>query len=550
MLKEQKLDGAAKMFNTAGQIYQHAQGDAGTGVAMCLDRLGTIAEDEGKHDAAESLHKRALAIYEKTSGPDSVAVTAALEGLARIYKRQQRFADAEPLYLRVLKIDQSKLKPNDPGLRDDGADLAALYFVWDKPAQAAPYFQSYLGRLVDEFRANAATMSERDRIIYFATQRMAFPMFFSFVLKYHSQIPELAGQMYDALLEEKGLIAASAAAMRAAVVASGDPQAVEMLDKLASDRAQVAALVESTVGDPANHRAQLDQVATEANTLEQALMKRSAAFSQQKSLNAATWRDMQKALKPGEAAVEVTRFQYDNGYGPTANVVYAALVVTPQCKQPEIVVLGDAKDLEAAPLMAYRDGVGQRRGFEAEAAPGAAGQQKSVTNTSAAYAAFWKPLEPALAGAKRVYLSPDGVLNTIPMGLMADGDGKLLIEKVQLRIVNSTRELLLPVRVTQTKSALVVGNPKFDLTAGEQRTAIAELRGGGTGTGADSQDAEHGAAPTVSAAQFASRGGDLKGGDLNPLPGTQVEVDAVDKLLKNAGWQTTEYTGSSRSKTP
>ncbi len=65
-------------------------------------------------------------------------------------------------------------------------------------------------------------------------------------------MPELAGQMYDALLEEKGLIAASAAAMRAAVVASGDPQAVAMLDKLASDRAQVAALVESTVGDPAN----------------------------------------------------------------------------------------------------------------------------------------------------------------------------------------------------------------------------------------------------------------------------------------------------------
>ena len=35
----------------------------------------------------------------------------------------------------------------------------------------------------------------------------------------------------------------------------------------------------------------------------------------------------------------------------------------------------------------------------------------------------------------------------------------------------------------------------------------------------------------------------MKGGDLNPLPGTQVEVDAVDKLLKNAGWQAMEYTG-------
>lgn len=35
----------------------------------------------------------------------------------------------------------------------------------------------------------------------------------------------------------------------------------------------------------------------------------------------------------------------------------------------------------------------------------------------------------------------------------------------------------------------------------------------------------------------------MKGGDLDPLPGTQVEVDTVDKLLKTASWQANEYTG-------
>lgn len=540
MLKEGKLDGAAKMFNSAGQIYAHAEGATSPDVAKCLDRLGTIAEDLGKHDDAVSLHKRALAIFEKTAGPDSVAVTAGLEGLARIYKTQHQFAEAEPMYQQVLKIDTAHLNPKDPGLLDDEEDLAALYFAWDKPVQAAPHFQSYLGKLIDEFRSDAATMSERDRIIYFSTQRVAFPMFFSFVTKYHEQMPELAGQMYDALLEEKGLIAASAAAMRAAVVASGDPQAVAMLDKLASDRAQVAALVENKVGDPANYRAQLDQVAIEANTLEQALMKRSAALSQQKAQNAATWRDVQKALKPGQSAVEVTKFPNDNGFGLTGDFLYVALVVTPEDKEPELVTLGTAKQLEAGPMLAYRDDVGQTRGFEAEEAPATTGQQGTVANTSAAYAAFCKPLEPALAGAKRVYVSPDGVLNTIPMGLMADSEGKLLMEKVQLRIVNRTKDLLLTAHITQARSALVVGNPKFDLTAAQQKTAIAELRGGATGVGAGLPPAP---SPTENAAEMASRGGDLKGGDLNLLPGTQLEVDTVDKLLKNAGWQATEYTG-------
>jgi CHAT domain-containing protein len=123
---------------------------------------------------------------------------------------------------------------------------------------------------------------------------------------------------------------------------------------------------------------------------------------------------------------------------------------------------------------------------------------------------------------------------------MADGDGKMVMEKYQLRIVNSTKDLLLPARVAQLKSALLVGNPKFDLTATQQRIAIAELRGGATGVGASLQ---HASIPAENAAQTASRGGELKGGNLNSLPGTQVEVDTVDKLLKSAGWRTTEFTG-------
>jgi CHAT domain-containing protein/Tfp pilus assembly protein PilF len=545
-LADGKLDIAAKLFFDAGGMYHNAEGDSSLGAARCMAQLGAIAEDQGKHDDAENFLKRALGVYEKVPDPNSFDPIDALGGLARIYKGEKRFAEAEPLYLQALKIGQAHLQSNDPVIRALQSDLAALYFAWGKATQAAPYFQTYLGNLMDEFRANAATMSERERLNYFATQKLDFPLFFNFAVKYHDQMPELAGQMYDDLLEEKGLIASSSASMRAAVEASGDPQAVQMLDKMSSDRAQVAALLELSTADQASHKDQINQLGDEANTLEQTLMKRSAAMSQQRAQNAATWRDVQKALKLGESAVEVVRFPYDEGFGPTADLVYAALVVTPDSKEPVIVNLGKAKDLEAGPMMAYRDDVGQTRGFEEQAAPAAAGQQGTVANTGAAYAAFWKPLEPALGGAKRVYVSPDGVLTTIPMGLMADSDGKLLMEKIQLRVVNSTKDLLLPARAAQTKNALVVGNPKFDLTADQQKTAMAELRGGATGAGAPSAGQNAAPAEKVSnagAAQFASRGGDLKGGDLNPLPGTQVEVDTVEKELKSAGWQATEYTG-------
>jgi CHAT domain-containing protein len=547
---QSKYNAATNGFTSAASVYLKAQGEWSVGLAHCYDRLAAIAEDGSGHAVAEKLHKRALEILEKAYGSDSLELTDSLEGLARVYKDEQQLSAAEPLYLQVLKIDQAHLKPDDPELQDGEADLAGLYFFGGKPAQAVPYFQAYLGNLMNQFRLNAATMSERERLIYFAAFHNAYPLFFSFVLKYHEQMPELTGQMYDAVLEEKGLIAESAAAMRAAILASGDPQAVQMLDKLASDRTQLSALVESNAGDAANRQAQINQLGAEANALEQTLMTRSAAMSRQKAQNAATWRDVQKALKPGEAAVEVVRFQFETGAAVTGELIYVALVVTPAGREPELVVLGDSRTLEAAPMLAYRDDVGQTRGFSQADAPAAAAEQGNVANTSAAYAAFWKPLEPALGGASRVYVAPDGVLNTIPIGLMADSDGKLLMEKTQLRILNSTKDLLTAVRVSQSRSAIVVGNPKFDLTVAQQKTAIAELRAGTTGTGAQhaapAVEQNPAAAQKISnadAAQLASRGGDLRGGDLPSLPGTQIEVDAVIKLLKTAGWHTTEYTG-------
>jgi CHAT domain-containing protein len=115
------------------------------------------------------------------------------------------------------------------------------------------------------------------------------------------------------------------------------------------------------------------------------------------------------------------------------------------------------------------------------------------------------------------------------------------MEKIQLRLVNSTKDILVPAQGAERKAALLVGNPAFNLTAEQQRTALAQLRGQSPGSSLPANPPQPAPSPST---QVASRGGDLKGGDLNPLPGTQTEVDTVDKLLKDAGWQPTEFTGN------
>jgi CHAT domain-containing protein/Tfp pilus assembly protein PilF len=533
-LEEGRLADAEKLLRGALAINQNAYGANNAALAPNLNLLAEVSEYEGKHADAEALYQQALSLAEKSLGLNHPDVAADLIGLAAVYEDGGNYAQAEPLFLRALTIYQNAFGPDHPSTGEAEMNLAVLYYGWSKPQQAEPYFDRRIGNLMDQFRSNAAYMSEKDRLNFLGTVPGAFPLFYSFALKYHDSDPALAGKVYDDLLQQKGFIAANAAALRAKILASGDKQTLALLDKLTAEKTQLAVLASSTQGDSADRRKQIAQLAQEANQLEQEIVKRSSAFGQEKTLSTVTWRDVQKALKPGEAAVEYTRFQFHNGKSFTSTVYYVALVVTPASKEPDFIVLGEAKDLESGPIAGYRANVGQMRGLAAEAAPGDNSTTAAPVDTSAAYAAFWEPLEPALANATRIYVSPDGVLNQIPMGLLADSNGKLLMEKYQLRTVNSTKDILRPQAAATLKTAVLLGNPKFDLTEAEQRAALAELK---------IPAASSSIIATANAAALSSASRSSGAAALPPLPGTQVEVTVVNKLLNRAGWQATPYTG-------
>lgn len=523
LIDEGKWMDAARLLRGAIAIYQNA-GPAYN--AQLANAYSLAAEDcvaAGDIKTAETLYQRSIDIGQKVYAPDDPQLAFRLAGLANVYKDEQRYADAEPLYLRAMAILGQKLSPTNPDYVEAEANIALFYYAWDKPDRAGPWFDKYIGHRMAQWRGNAATMSETDRLTFYATLPGTFPLYFSFATRYHDRDPALAGKVYDLLLQEKGFVAESAASMRAKIVASGDREALATLDKLAADKIQLASMSESAGGDPTARRSQLSQLNQEVNQLEEQLARRSSALSEANTLSAATWRDVQKALKPGEAAVEITKFQFHTGRTFVANRIYIALVLTPQSTNPNLIVLGDAKNLEAAPLTDFRSVVARTRGVTAEPEPNAPAAAETA-NASAAYDGFWKPLEPALVGVQRIYIAPDAVLNQIPIGLLSDSTGKLILEKYQLRYVNSTKDLLRPQHITVTKSAVLLGNPKFDIAAVQPQPA----------------------ALSTPASQASV---DLTGAPLQALPNTQLEVSAIDQLLRASGWQTTTYVSDRATKT-
>ncbi|MDA2934328.1 tetratricopeptide repeat protein, partial [Acidobacteria bacterium AH-259-D05] len=504
---------AEPLHQRALAIREKALGPEHPDVAESLHNLAILYRDQGEYAQAEPLAQRARVIWEKALGPEHPQVARSLNNLANLYYDQGKYAQAELLHERALAILAKSLGPEHPDVGRSLRDFALLYYAREMSSKAEAFFERSLQNLAKQFEHHFTYMSEKERLLFLDTVADAFPLYFSFCFTYTDQNPVLLGKMYDVLLWQKGFVATSVAALRTQIAASGDPQALALLDQLTAKRTQLANLRTTQSDDPAQWRQRVEQLEQEANDLERELVRRSTRLAEEKRLAGATWRDVKKALKKDEAAVEFVRFQYHDSKRWTDKTYYTALIVTPESTTaPTLVVLGEAAQLEGRPLQNYRKLVSPQGGA-----------------ADSVYATFWKPLEAALGQARRIYLSPDGILNLISWSVIPRGDGGLLLDAYDLRVVSSTKDFLREKRTTAPNTAVLIGNPRFSMEEAKQRAAARTLQ--------PSDESW----PLVAAMVRGSRSRDQQRGLLSALPGTKAELGSIAPLLQEHDWQVELY---------
>src|SRR5262249_9701037 len=136
----------------------------------------------------------------------------------------------------------------------------------------------------------------------------------------------------------------------------------------------------------------------------------------------------------------------------------------PEVSQPVVVVLIDGTSKENVERAALRD-------YRRKAGLPQFGSAAAISF----YDTFWKPLEPSLTRIKRIYVSTDGVLNQVSLGVMPYRSGKFLLDRYDLQVVNSTKDLLRENLSSQANSAVLIGDPDYGLGENLQRDALAAL---------------------------------------------------------------------------
>ena len=501
------------------------------GIAITMERLGNLYLDAGQSATAIPLLQQALAIQKNRVPPDQSEIAQLFWHLGDAALGERKFEQAESYFKGQMAARNANLGGRRP--EKCTTDLAVTYFDWGRPNEAEQCFRADLDGLRADIDAQFSYMSDAERLSFMDTFRQTLPLYFSFVAKYPTS--ESVGYMYDLLLWQKGLVAAGISAMRGRIAASGDSGASALLDQITQKRAQIARLKN---GPPDSSAAaglgeRIRQLEIEVNDAERELARKFPPVAGREN-TAANWQSIQTRLRKDEAAVEYVRYQYYDQHSFTGASQYAALVLTAASRNsPVFIPLGEAAALECGPVDDYRQIVGMAAACKP--CPGQA--RKSLTF----YQAFWKPIEPALAGVHRVYLSGDGALAEISFAAIEDEAGNLLLKKYDLRPVVSTRDLLMKFQVSHQRTAVLVGDPKFNATAEEQEAALLEFSRHSPGP-RNLQSAQLSGKPALSAA---SQTRSMELGDLQwkQLPDTKVELDEIAKLM-GSKWRVGSYEGT------
>jgi CHAT domain-containing protein/tetratricopeptide (TPR) repeat protein len=372
-------------------------------------------------------------------------------------------------------------------------NLALTYFYNLNYKEADAVFATLTDHLLNEVQHNFTYLSENEKISFYRNQQDILTEYIYFALHASGVIPtedsyqnpDITQNLYNLQILTKGIILNSSHKMKAAILSGGNQRLKEDYLRWEYLKNELALLIRSE-NPPAN---QIGQLTTIVDDLEIKLSRESAAFKKGFLVERISWKDIQKKLKPGEAAVEMIRMY--NG------LLYGALIITPETTERPILAIvksTETRRLEREYIRQYINAITYK-----------------YTDTLS-YSVYWKPIADAINKAlpkkqklNRVYFSPDGVYNQINLNTLFDPkSGKHLIDQVEIHQLTNTKELLKPLTKESNsfKHAVLFGNPAFTLSNNTNQELFTEL------------------------------------------PGTEREVNAIHDLLKSNKWSVELYKGN------
>jgi tetratricopeptide (TPR) repeat protein len=486
---------AQPLYQRALAIYEKSLGPDHREVAIALDNLALLVSTLGDHAQALTLQRRALAISERISGPDHPDTALTLRNIAGLYQDLGDFSQSLSYYQRALAIREKTLGAEHPETAELLVGMAFLHQFHGDPANALPLYQRALAISHKNLELTADVQSEREQLSMVASVRRELDALLTLIVDRQGQ-PDDA---YDEVVVWKGEVFARERAVQLARQ-TADPQLRRTFEELESVSTQLAklALADPAEKDLAIWRSNIDRLNAEKDQVERQLSEQSAEFRRRHAQPQRGVVDVRQALPDEGALVDFLVYRHfespAGGRGKLRTKDYVAAFIVRRDRPTVLLELGPNAPIESA-IDSWRRSFGQpKRGGNDPA-----NELRRL---------IWQPLEPHLAGARMILLSPDQALARFPWAALPGQEpGSYLCEAFPIVIVPAPQ--LLPD---------LIAAPPSETLPGASLLAVG--------------DVDYGAAPGRAIDWLASRSavGLDQGGQrmvFGPLANTRDEVVAI-----------------------
>jgi tetratricopeptide (TPR) repeat protein len=488
-----KYKEAEPLYITALKTHKEVLGEKHPDYAISLSNLALLYRDQGKYKEAESLYTAALKIEKEVLGEKHPSCATGMRNLAVLYTDQGKYSEAEPLYTAALKLEKEVLGEKHPSYAISLHNLAFLYTNQGKYKQADSLFLTAkqihkevlgikhinyikvlfnlakLSTITNQFLSadsiftealalqhkllteNFAVMSDRDRTDFLATIKENYEYYHYFSQHCRKESPTIYGNVYNVLLQQKGVLLYSTQKMRQLITESQDSVVnhlyIEWLDEKSygNKMAQLPKEKRESMG------INLLEIQHTADSLEKAICYKLPAFQEAITIPRGDWKVIQAQLKRNEAAIEIVRFRTFNKIKATDTVYYVAYILTSETKtQPIYVCMPNGKEMEGAWLKDYQSSINNKN-----------------LDTSAYMHYFQAIAQHLPAHIQKIYFAADGVYHELNLAVfqLPSPQKNYLISQYDIVNVGTTADILKFPSHNLKKEAFLVANPKTNAPA-------------------------------------------------------------------------------------
>jgi CHAT domain-containing protein/tetratricopeptide (TPR) repeat protein len=503
-VKVGNYDAAEKLFLNALEVGKKAYGtEKHEKYASSLSNLGNLYRSMKQFDKAEQAATKCLQLRKEIFGTDHIDYAYSLNNLGLIQMDKGNLQESEKNLLQALATFKTKLGKNHRNVATCSNNLGFVYFKLGNAEKAATYFRQSLGIALDRIDYVFPAINDKEKTMFYNTLQDDFEYFNFFVSQNFKKNPALVADVYNYTIATKALLLNASNKIKRRILTSGDQALIALYNKWKEKKNYLAQVWQMPAHEKTLNMINEASLETEVNSLEKQLSESSELFASQNDRKRYTWKDVQRNLKTGEAAVEIVRFRR-HSFEFTDTVYYAAIVVKPGAANPEMHFFENGNFLETRLIKAYQNSIG--------------GNIQDIHS----YKGYWEPIAARLSGVKKVFVSPDGVYNQININsLLNPVTKKYVIEEVEVQQVTNTKDILsLPSRAS-VRNAIMLGFPDYKALPGSDSKNLPEESSESI---ADSVKREIDAIIT-------------------PLPGTLSEVNLISTIFKAKNIETKIVTG-------